>query len=483
MVCAGQIAGADAVPAGTEVEVRLNTGIHSYSSRAGDLVTASLIAPVAMNGQVLIPPGSTLRGQLTEVRRVGWGFRQYASVRVNFDQLEFPDGTTRPVHTRLRLVDNAREKVDSTGRVVGIRATSAMGFRLAGITRNIFLFDPLIQGVLALSTTVALRFPEAEINFHPGTEMMVALTADLAVERDWPWSVPLVAANPEEERTLRDTVRKLTWRSVSPKERQPADVTNILLIGDPEWIERAFAAAGWVEADRLSMKNGYMTFRSVAENSPYPKAPMSKLLLDERSPRYEFSKALNNYSKRHHLRIWPQAEAWKGRTVYSAAATQDIAITFLFSTRKITHIIDRNIDNERAKVVSDLVYTGCVDAAELMDRAWVPRQLRGPMGSLMDTDGAIAVLELNPCRDPQRFNEPSEGVKFRPGIWKRTPRNVMLTLGNDLTFNNPLVQAGKGVQFLWKRAAKSESWPTFVRANSIPKSAREPALPTEVTPD
>jgi hypothetical protein len=142
-----------------------------------------------------------------------------------------------------------------------------------------------------------------------------------------------------------------------------------------------------------------------------------------------------------------------------------------------------NVDNERAKVVNDLVYTGCVDAAELMDRSWVPRELKGSNGWPMQTDGAVAVLELNPCRDPQRFDEPVAGLKTRPGVWKRTPRNVLLTFGNDLTYNNPFVQAGKGIQLLWKRASKTETWPSFARPLFIQKSALEPLQPTEVTPD
>lgn len=475
---AGSSLASDLIPGGSRFELRLRTGIHSYSSHAGQVVTADFVAPVSVGGRVLIPMGASLRGTLTEVRRVGWGLRPNASIRLQLDQLEFPDGTARPVKTRLLYVDNAREKVDRSGRITGIRATSAMGFRLAGITRNVFVWDPLIQLVLAASTTAVLRFPEAEISYPPGTEIGVALEDPLEVDRDWPWSVPLVAGNPAESAELRTLNRRLSWRATTGPKAVPADIVNVLLVGEPEWMERAFSAAGWVEADPLTLATGWKTFHAVAENRSYPRAPMSEMRLDEQLPQYRYSKALNNYSKRHHLRIWQQQEQWKGRPVWAAASTHDVAITFSFSLRRTIHVIDRNIDNERAKVINDLVYTGCVDAAELMDRTWVPNTAKISNNGRIETDGAVAVLELNPCRNPQFAPSDENEAPERPAMVKRTARNVLLTIGNDFTVNNPVVQAGKGVQFLWRRMRGTEDWPSFHRQSSI--TASQPAAPSSL---
>ncbi len=98
--------------------------------------------------------------------------------------------------------------------------------------------------------------------------------------------------------------------------------------------------------------------------------------------------------------------------------------------------------------VNDLVATGCVDAAELIDRLGYPGV--GNPRSKLRTDGRIAVLELNPCRTPLRTVEP-EPVP-RPGVWRRIPRQFFLTVRNDFTFNNPVYQAGVGVKYLWKKA-------------------------------
>src|SRR6266478_12376 len=62
------------VPPGTQLHIRLLTAIGSYASRAGDPVSAVLIAPVLSNGQVILPEGSLLSGTIKSVQRVGLGF-------------------------------------------------------------------------------------------------------------------------------------------------------------------------------------------------------------------------------------------------------------------------------------------------------------------------------------------------------------------------------------------------------------------------
>ena len=65
----------------------------------------------------------------------------------------------------------------------------------------------------------------------------------------------------------------------------------------------------------------------------------------------------------------------------------------------LTHATDRTIDNERAKVVNDLAFTGCVDSGSLVSRtflkqlekhgsfATVRRHRRAPIKSLLFAPG------------------------------------------------------------------------------------------------
>jgi hypothetical protein len=204
-----------------------------------------------------------------------------------------------------------------------------------------------------------------------------------------------------------------------------------------------------VEADTLSKATGWKSFRAMAEAHNYPEAPMSKQLLDEKPPDHELSKTINNYSQRHHTRVFSQPVEFRGRPVHAGSATHDVAIDFLFKRFKLTHLIDAGLDRERAKVVNDLVATGCVDAAELIDRPWAPREHTNTSGQKLHTDGRIAVLELNPCRTPLLTVEPEPAP--RPSAWCRIPRQFFLTVRNDFTSNNPVYQAGLGIRYLWRK--------------------------------
>lgn len=467
------------IGAGTLLEVRLDHSLTSYSSKRGAEVHVTLIAPVHAAGDILVPQGSALRGTLTDVKRIGWGLRHLrASMRIGFDTLELPDGTSHAIHTRLVSVDNARETVDGQGRIVGIRATAPMGYRAAGIARNIFCWDPLLQLVLAGSTASVLNFPEAEIHFPAGTEMRLALTQPLVLDTTWSTPLPRIATSEENRREIFNQLRAMTWRTTTQGSSKPADFVNLVFLGEPEWAERAFAAAGWVQADRLSRGTGWKTFHSFAEARPYARAPMSPMLLDENPALLQFSKSLNNYSRRHHLRIFRQPETWNGRPVLAAASTQDLAVTVSLSNRRLIHVIDRNIDNERAKIVNDLVYTGCVDAAELMLRPWVPSKARIATGEEIQTDGAVAVIELNPCRSPYRTLDSGPPAQISGGWFQRLSRQIFLTVGNDFTANNPIYQSGKGMQFLFRRMLGKEDRTQPVRASLL----QLPPQTTEVNP-
>ena len=55
------------VPAGTAMMVRLDTTLATFSNKAGDPFRASVTQPVVVNGQTVIPAGSTVEGRVTKV--------------------------------------------------------------------------------------------------------------------------------------------------------------------------------------------------------------------------------------------------------------------------------------------------------------------------------------------------------------------------------------------------------------------------------
>ena len=67
---------ANILPAGTELVLRLRHGLNSRRSRVGDLFEMYVAEPVAVNGAIVIPAGSTAIGEVTRVRhRRSWGRR------------------------------------------------------------------------------------------------------------------------------------------------------------------------------------------------------------------------------------------------------------------------------------------------------------------------------------------------------------------------------------------------------------------------
>ena len=55
-----------AVPAGTEIKVRLNTPLDTGEAQAGQSFTATLAEPVVAGGKTLMAKGAAVNGRVTE---------------------------------------------------------------------------------------------------------------------------------------------------------------------------------------------------------------------------------------------------------------------------------------------------------------------------------------------------------------------------------------------------------------------------------
>jgi hypothetical protein len=95
--------------------------------------------------------------------------------------------------------------------------------------------------------------------------------------------------------------------------------------------------------------------------------------------------------KRDHVRLW--RTTLDGREVWLGAGTRDKGVGFDTHGMGFTHRIQSNIDLERQKIVSDLVFSGCSDAAGFVDRP----SLTAAGDSSVLTDGRLAVLQVRPC--------------------------------------------------------------------------------------
>lgn len=442
---------AETIPAGTTLEIRLQQPISSYTTRKGTQITGVLIAPVSSHGEILLRAGATIDGSVTGVRKVGIGVvHETAEIDLRLDRLVLPDGQGIPLQTRLMEVENARENVDKKGKIQGIRSTSTLSHRASGIVGTLALGNPIAAMFTLTASTAVLRFSEPEISLPAGAEVWVQLTSSIELPDQHAPALPPIVNSPEGKNDLSQMVRDLPFRTFTDKSNVPSDLTNLVFIGSTGALERAFSASGWVPVDTLTAETTYRTVRSIAENQGYRSAPMSMLHLDGKPPEYAYAKTLNTFSKRHHLRIWQSAQAWDGETVWTSSSTHDIGIGFSKSNKTFIHLIDSNIDNERAKVVDDLIYTGCVSAVQLVARPWVPMDAKNGTGEELVTDGKIAVLRLNECNDPvkESAGDKTASLKVHGNVLDRSTRQTVLTLKNNLLRDNVGVMAYSGIRYM-----------------------------------
>ena len=179
----------------------------------------------------------------------------------------------------------------------------------------------------------------------------------------------------------------------------PADPLNIALVGSREEVLDAMRAAGWVAADRISLRSGWRDAHSVLFNRSYPAAPVSTHYFRNRPQDLAFEQQVGKSPrKRHHVRFWRVDDpTGRGRGLWIGAATFDAALGVSRFTGEVMHHIDPDVDRERERLVADLD-AGC--AVESVFRAENFRPAgdgRNGGGDPYRTDGALAIAVLRPA--------------------------------------------------------------------------------------
>ena len=119
---------------------------------------------------------------------------------------------------------------------------------------------------------------------------------------------------------LKILLRKRVPRFTVTGDGLPGDPVNMVLVGTLQQLKAAFAAAGWVEADKLGLASSWRMVRAFVFNSPYPTAPFSTLYLFGRGQDVGFQKAIDNSPrKRHHIRFWASSTGRRPRWIRPAS--------------------------------------------------------------------------------------------------------------------------------------------------------------------
>jgi hypothetical protein len=389
-IAAALAAWAVEIPAGTEIQVRLETPLSASTAKPDQPVDVVVIRPVIAESGVIVPAGAKISGEVKEAKPPKPGER--AQLLLDFDKITGPGGKSAKLDAEVAAVDNAREMVDNKGNIIGILASETLTARMdAGINKVAERYPGFADVLQAIKGGV-VKEADPDIKYDAGVEMTLKLSKALKWTPAANSGPQLRGIEPAEE--LVTMVNAQAFRTTTADGKTPSDVTNLMFLGTEEQIEAAFQAAGWSEAQKLSGQSKLETVRAVIEGRGYKEAPVSILMLDGRPPDLVFQKQNNTFAQRHHLRIWRRPGDFQGRQIWVCAATHDTGIDFSPEQRTFIHKIDPEIDRERAKVVNDLLFTGKVTGLALVDRPDVPRKSKNGTGDDLITDSRMAVLEF-----------------------------------------------------------------------------------------
>jgi hypothetical protein len=471
LLCSAGLLTIREVPAGTRLEIRLTSTVGSYASKAGSPVSAVLIAPVRVGGELLLPAGSVLTGTVKSVRRVGLGIlHETAAMSLQFDSIILPDDETLPLAAKVVAVDNGRERVEKNGEIGGVRMTSSVAYRVSGYIRMAMMLNVHAELAAWAIKTLVVQVPEPEIYFKPGVELSLTLSELLPARaqsdpEDWPRKL----ADSERD-SIDGLIAATPSRTTDPGNHRPSDIVNLMLVGSREQVLNAFLAAGWSEAAPCNMHSRLAGVRAFIESRGSDSFPMTKLLLDDQAADLSLQKGLNDMSKRHHVRIWKQGQTLDGQEVWAAAATRDIDFAYMHHGAAMTHRIDGNIDQERDKIAYDLAYTSYVDVLDWQERSSLPGVTRNGTGDVMTTDKKIAVLRLRDSETPRLSTDTDEtdSLPMHGRVGARFVRREILSVRNDIVRNNIYWRGYEGTRWIVTNIRKRNHSPEV--ADVAPKA-------------
>ncbi|HEX4750184.1 MAG TPA: LssY C-terminal domain-containing protein [Bryobacteraceae bacterium] len=383
------------LPAGTTLEAQLSIATGSRISRPGEPIEATIIAPVSAGGRILIPDGSVVSGVIENVTAIGLGLKHTtASIGYNFDALRLANGETVRIKSKVVEVETAKERVDITGTVQGIHPIASVSSMLDLVVVPLLFATPPVGAPVWATKSLIAPPANPEIYFPPGTEVILRLEAGVNIPGANTQPLRIAPFSPGEVAEIHDLQKNSAQRARQGS--YPSNLVNILFLGSRQQLDRAFHAAGWSMTEKKSAMSLYRMYYALTVRIGYKRAPMDTLTLNGVPSAFEYQKSLDTVEKRHHVRLWQEPQRVN---VWLGTAAEDVA--FRFEVTHWTHSSDPRIDEERAKVVDDLAFTGCLDRAELLTRN-LGNVLQDPKkGRPILTDGRIVVLGLNDCSSPK----------------------------------------------------------------------------------
>jgi hypothetical protein len=195
MISASLVSAASEIPQGSHVLLRLENSVSTRTAREGDYVYLRTAAPIAANGQIVVPEGSYVQGVVTHSLRSG-RVKGKAELAIRIDTLTLPSGKVIKLSPHLQSVDSegTEQKVDSNeneikqgsshgadaARVAELGGTGAAIGGLATRTWSGAGIGAGAGGAVGLATVLLTR--GKEVDLHRGSTMDVVFDRAVPVD-------------------------------------------------------------------------------------------------------------------------------------------------------------------------------------------------------------------------------------------------------------------------------------------------------------
>lgn len=179
----------------------------------------------------------------------------------------------------------------------------------------------------------------------------------------------------------------------------PGDPVNLALVGSEAEVLAGMHAAGWFPADPITLKSSLKIAADSVLRRSDDDAPVSDLFLFGRKEDLAFEQPVGGGPRhRHHVRFWRWDKTDNGEPVWFGSATYDERVGLSYTTGQVTHHIGPDVDAERERIATELSSAGCVQSVRWIDGFQRPPEGRNGGGDRWQTDGKLAVIDLQSCR-------------------------------------------------------------------------------------
>jgi hypothetical protein len=179
------------LPVGTSFEIITNKEISSQKAQVGEIFSATLNQPVSMGGDVVIPAGSEVFGQVTYSEDAG-RLGKNANMEIRFNAVKPPYGKKIPMMGKIVTKDNSgmlrggslKSQLVKNTTSVAVTTTGGLAVgmgvgAIAGETGVGAAVGSAAGGVVGLGYIVARKGKDVKIPL--GTKMIVKLEQPLTV--------------------------------------------------------------------------------------------------------------------------------------------------------------------------------------------------------------------------------------------------------------------------------------------------------------